>query len=62
MSQPLRGNTCLHVREGWQGFVYVAFVIDTFANKIVGTVGCSYDNGLAETMIVWTFSSLNRVL
>jgi len=20
----------------WQGFVYVAFVIDTFANKIVG--------------------------
>ncbi len=23
-------------REGWQGFVYVAFVIDTFANKIVG--------------------------
>jgi transposase InsO family protein len=93
----------------WQGFVYVAFVIDTFANKIVGwrasksqqtqfaldaleqvlyerrpadslihhsdrgsqylsikyterladaglepsvgTVGCSYDNALAETMI-----------
>jgi len=23
-------------REGWQGFVYVAFVIDTFADRIVG--------------------------
>jgi len=36
MFRPLPGRRCLHRREGWQGFVYVAFVIDTFADKIVG--------------------------
>ncbi len=32
----------------WQGFVYVAFVIDVFARR---SVGDSYDNALAETVI-----------
>src|SRR5215213_10233422 len=50
----------------WQGFVYVAFVIDAYARRIVGwrvsrsahagfvpsvgSVGDSYDNALAETI------------
>ena len=35
-SQPLPGNTCKACVRGGQGFVYVAFIIDTFADKIVG--------------------------
>jgi transposase InsO family protein len=39
----LPGNGTVHCvamsREGWQGFVYVAFVIDTFADRIVGWRG-----------------------
>jgi putative transposase len=26
----------LHLRRDWTGFVYVAFVIDTYARRIVG--------------------------
>jgi putative transposase len=38
----------------WAGFVYVAFVIDVFARRIVGwrvtrSIGDCYDNALAET-------------
>jgi transposase InsO family protein len=29
-------QTMLASSRGWQGFVYVAFIIDTFADKIVG--------------------------
>ena len=35
----------------WRGFVYVAFVIDAFARRIVGSRDDSYDNALAESVI-----------
>lgn len=37
----------------WQGFVFVAFVIDVYSRTIqasVGTTGDSYDNAMAETI------------
>jgi hypothetical protein len=34
----------------WQGFVYVAFVIDTFANKIVGSGHSLYPHGPSQSV------------